>query len=116
MKSSNKDPEIAAMEAYDPSEDEHKEMMHTINSLVQDVTELQDKLAVYQMTEFNSSQKEAAETIKDLREKLRVNEIVLDSLTRGRNGYMNRVAEAVRSAKYWHKRCLKAEKNNGVTK
>lgn len=108
--------EIAAMEAYDPSEDEHKEMMDTISSLVQDITELQDKLAVYQMTELNSAQAKAAETIKDLREKLRINEINIDSLTKGRDMYMNRVAEAVSSANYWRKKCLKAEKLNGVTK
>ena len=108
MKLSSKDPEIAAMEALDPSEDEHKEMIHTINSLLQDVTELQDKLAVYQMSEFNSEQKEAAETIKDLREQLRIKEIILDGVTQSRGLYMNQVAEAVRAAKYWHKRCLKA--------
>ena len=108
--------EIAAMEAYDPAEDELKEVADTINSLVQDITELQDKLAVYQMTEFNAEQSEAAEIIKDLREKLRVNEIVMDSLTKGRDMYMNRVAEAVASANYWRKKYLKLEKLNGVMK
>ena len=108
--------EIAAMEAYDPAEDEHKEMLDTLNSLVQDITDLQDKLAIYQMTELNSAQVEAAKTIKDLREKLRINEINIDSLTVGRDMYMNRVAEAVGSANYWRKKCLKLEKLNGVTK
>jgi hypothetical protein len=68
------------------------------------------------MTELNSSQAEAAETIKDLREKLRINEINIDSLTIGRNSFMSRAAEAISSAKYWRKRCLKLEKLNGVTK
>ena len=116
MKRLNKDPEIAAMEAYDPTEDMLKELADTIWSLDQEVTELKDKLAVYQMTELNSTQVEVAENIKDLRERLRVNEIVMDSLTKGRDMYMNRVAEAVGSANYWRKKCLKLEKLNGVTK
>ena len=108
--------EIAAMEAYDPTEDRLKELADTICSLDQEITELQDKLSIYQMAELSSSQTEVAETIKDLREKLRVNEIVMDSLTKGRDMYMNRVAEAVGSANYWRKKCLKLEKLNGVTK
>lgn len=114
MKRSNKDLEILAMEAYDPSQDEYKEMIDTINSLAKDLTELQDTLSVYQMIELNQEQCEASKTIKDLRERIRVNEIVIDSLTVGRDMYMTRVYEATRSANYWQKRCKKLEKQFGV--
>jgi len=75
------------------------ELTDTINSLAEENTVLRDKIAIGQWDASEIEKIDAEQTIKDLREQIRVYEIDNKSLRESRDMYQNRCAELTRSIK-----------------
>lgn len=75
------------------ADDELAEARDTLAQIAKENEELRDKLAVEQMDASEEAKGEAAETIRELRERVRVLEIELDAVKASRDGYMRETAE-----------------------
>jgi predicted transcriptional regulator len=76
-----------------------QELTDTIAALSEENTLLKDKIAIEQWDASEIEKMDAADTIKDLREQVRVLEIENKSLKENRDMYMNRNAELTRTVK-----------------
>jgi hypothetical protein len=81
-----------------------------LQSLVDENNELRDQLLVKQSTIKESAKEEVSRTIKELRDRIRQLELELESVTKSRNEYQNKSAEAIKQVAYWKRRAEKSEK------
>lgn len=86
-----------------------KELTDTIANLSEENTLLKDKIAIEQWDASEIEKIDVAETIKDLREQVRLLEIENKSLREGRDMYMNRNAELTRTVKSLQAKLKKLE-------
>jgi hypothetical protein len=86
------------------------ELTDTINSLADENTVLRDKIAIGQWDASDIEKIDAEQTIKDLREQIRVMEIENKSLREGRDMYQNRNSELMKTVKSLTSRLKKFEK------
>ncbi len=86
------------------------ELTDTINSLADENTVLRDKIAIGQWDASEIEKIDAEQTIKDLREQIRVLEIENKSLREGRDMYQNRNSELMKTVKSLTNRLKKLEK------
>lgn len=73
--------------------DELAEAQHTITELAQENEQLRDRLAVESLIEPEEAKTQTADTIAELRERVRVLEIELDAVKASRDTYMRETAE-----------------------
>lgn len=85
----------------EPSEMEQKvkELADTVNALADENTMLKDKIALGQWDATEIEKIDAEETIKDLREQIRIKDIEIKSLRESRDLYQNENAELIRTVK-----------------
>lgn len=85
----------------EPSELEQKvkELADTVMSLADENTTLKDKIALGQWDASEIEKIDAEETIKDLREQIRIKDIEIKSLRESRDLYQNENAELIRTVK-----------------
>ena len=81
-----------------------------LQSLVDENNDLRDQLLVKQSTIKESAKEEVSRTIKELRDRIRQLELELESVTKSRNEYQNKSAEAIKQVAYWKRRAEKSEK------
>jgi uncharacterized ParB-like nuclease family protein len=93
-----------------PTAPELAEAQDTITELAQENEALRDRLAVEAMDASEEEKTQAAETIRELRERVRLLEIEVEALKASRDTYMRESAEAKKSAIYWRKQAEKAAK------
>lgn len=95
--------------ATQPSDDLIQELTDTITSLSEENTMLKDKIAIEQWDASEIEKVDVADTIKDLREQVRLLEIDNKSLKESRDMYMNRNAELTRTVKSLQAKLKKLE-------
>jgi hypothetical protein len=81
---------------YDPTQDEITELGHTIKALEDENTKLKDAIAIGSWDASDIEKKDAEETIKELRERIRILEIENASVRESRDSYQNQNAELMR--------------------
>jgi ParB-like chromosome segregation protein Spo0J len=81
---------------YDPTQDEIKELGHTIKALEEENIKLKDAIAIGSWDASDIEKKDAEETIADLREQIRIKDIEIASLRESRDSYQNQNAELMR--------------------
>ena len=86
------------------------ELTDTVNSLADENTLLRDKIAIGQWNASEIEKIDAEDTIKNLREQIRVLEIENKSLREGRDMYQNRNSELMRTNKSLMNKLKKLEK------
>jgi len=87
-----------------------RELTDTITSLSEENTLLKDKIAIEQWDATEIEKIDAEETIKNLREQIRLLEIENKSLKESRDMQMNRNAELTRTVKSLQAKLKKLEK------
>jgi hypothetical protein len=95
----------------EPSELEQKvkELADTVNTLAEENTVLKDKIALGQWDASEIEKIDAEETIKDLRNQIKVLEIENKSLRESRDIYQNENAELIRTVKSLRSKLKKLE-------
>ena len=83
-------------EQYDPTQDEVKELGHTIKALEDENTKLRDAITIGAWDASDIEKKDAEGTIKELRERIRILEIEYASVRESRDSYQNQNAELMR--------------------
>ena len=83
-------------EQYDPTQDEVKELGHTIKALEDENTKLRDAITIGAWDASDIEKKDAESTIKELRERIRILEIEYASVRESRDSYQNQNAELMR--------------------
>ena len=83
-------------EQYDPTQDEVKELGHTIKALEDENTKLRDAITIGAWDASDIEKKDAEATIKELRERIRILEIEYASVRESRDSYQNQNAELMR--------------------
>ena len=83
----------------DSSDDLMQELTHTIAALSEENTLLKDKIAIEQWDASEIEKADVAETIKELREQIKILESENASLKETRDMYMNRNAELTKTVK-----------------
>ena len=95
--------------AYDPEEEKLQELMDTITNLADENTVLRDKIAIGQWDASEIEKIDAEETIKNLREHIRVLEIDNQALRESRDMFQNRNAELIKTVNSMKKKLKKGE-------
>jgi len=88
--------------------DELIEAQHTITDLAAENESLRDRLAVGQMDASEEGKAAAAQTIAELRERVRTLEAENDALKASRDTYMQKASEMQKQISYWRKQAEKA--------
>lgn len=88
--------------------DDLAEAHHTITELAQENERLQDRLAVEAMDASEHEKTQASQTISELRTRVRLLEIEVDSLKVSRDTYMRESSEKTAQINYWRKEAKKA--------
>lgn len=83
--------------------DEVSELRHTVADLAAENERLEDRLAVEAMDASEEEKTQAAETIRELRERVRVLEIELQAVKASRDTFMRESGEKERQIAYWRK-------------
>jgi hypothetical protein len=94
---------------YDPAEEKLQELMDTITNLADENTVLRDKIAIGQWDASEIEKIDAEETIKNLREQIRILEIDNQALRESRDMFQNRNAELVKSVNSLKKKLNKGD-------
>lgn len=94
---------------YDPAEEKMRELMHTVTNLAEENTLLRDKISIGQWDASEIEKIDAEETIKNLREHIRVLEIDNNALRESRDMFQNRNAELIKSVNSLKKKLQKGE-------
>ena len=92
---------------YDPAEEKMQELMDTITNLADENTLLRDKIAIGQWDASEIEKIDAEETIKNLREHIRVLEIDNHALRESRDMFQNRNAELIKTVNSLKKKLQK---------
>jgi ParB-like chromosome segregation protein Spo0J len=90
------------------NDDQLAEAQHTITDLAQEVEQLRDRLAVESLMDSEEAKTQTAETISELRSRVKALEAEVDALKVSRDTYMREATEAKKSAIYWRKQAEKA--------
>ena len=101
--------EVTDEENYDPQEEKLRELMQTITHLADENTVLRDKVSIGQWDASEIEKIDAEETIKNLREQVRVLEIDNQALRESRDMFQNRNAELIKSVNSLKKKLQKGE-------
>jgi FtsZ-binding cell division protein ZapB len=91
-----------------PTAPELDEAQDTIAELAQENEQLRDRLAVEAMDASEEEKTQAAETIRELRERVRLLEIEVEALKASRDTYMRESSEKTAQINYWRKEAKKA--------
>ena len=102
-------PDVTTADPTAELQDRIGELTDTINSLAEENTLLRDKIAIGQWDASEIEKIDAEETIKDLREQIRILEIDNKTLRESRDMYQNRCAELTRSVKSLQSKLKKIE-------
>lgn len=92
-------PDVTTADPTAELQDRIGELTDTINSLAEENTVLRDKIAIGQWDASEIEKIDAEQTIKDLREQIRVLEIDNKALRESRDMYQNRCAELTKTVK-----------------
>lgn len=101
--------EVKDEESYDPAEEKMRELMDTITHLADENTLLRDKIAIGQWDASEIEKIDAEETIKNLREQIRVLEIDNNALRESRDMFQNRNAELIKTVNSLKKKLQKGQ-------
>jgi hypothetical protein len=104
-----KDTQNASSDSYDPQEEKLQELMDTVTNLADENTVLRDKIAIGQWDASEIEKIDAEETIKNLREHIRVLEIDNQALRESRDMFQNRNAELIKTVNSMKKKLKKGE-------
>lgn len=102
-------PDVTTADPTAELQDRIGELTDTINSLAEENTVLRDKIAIGQWDASEIEKIDAEQTIKDLREQIRVLEIDNKNLRESRDMYQNRSAELTKTVKGLTNRLKKLE-------
>ena len=102
-------PSSTTSSTYNPEEEKLQELMDTITNLADENTVLRDKIAIGQWDASEIEKIDAEETIKNLREQIRILEIDNQALRESRDMYQNRNAELIKSVNSLKKKLNKGE-------
>ena len=102
-------PDVTTADPTAELQDRIGELTDTINSLAEENTVLRDKIAIGQWDASEIEKIDAEETIKDLREQIRVLEIDNKTLRESRDMYQNRNGELTRTVKSLQSKLKKLE-------
>lgn len=91
-------------------EDRVHELASELQAIAEENAILKDKLAVRSMDDLPEAQAEVEQTLEELRTTIKNLEIELAAVTKSRNEYQNRAAEAIKQVQYWKRRAEKAER------
>ena len=91
-------------------EDRVKELATEIQAIAEENAKLRDKLAIHNMDESDEAKAEVEQTIEELRDQVKQLERELASVTKSRNEFQNKAAEAIKQVQYWKRRAEKAER------
>ena len=91
-------------------EDRVKELATEIQAIAEENAKLRDKLAIHNMGESDEAKAEVEQTIEELRDQVKQLERELASVTKSRNEFQNKAAEAIKQVQYWKRRAEKAER------
>ena len=92
-------PDVTTADPSQELQDRIGELTDTVNSLAEENTLLRDKIAIGQWDASEIEKIDAEQTIKDLREQIRVLEIDNKALRESRDMFQNRCAELTRTVK-----------------
>lgn len=101
-------PKAADSEVYDPREDQLQEAGDTITALAEENDELRTRLAVAVMDGTEEEKREAADTIAELRQRVKALEAEVNALRASRDGYQREAAELRKQIKMNDKELKKA--------
>ena len=102
-------PSSTTSSTYNPEEEKLQELMDTITNLADENTVLRDKIAIGQWDASEIEKIDAEETIKNLREQIRILEIDNQALRESRDMFQNRNAELVKSVNSLKKKLNKGD-------
>lgn len=102
-------PDVTTADPTAELQDRIGELTDTINSLAEENTLLKDKIAIGQWDASEIEKIDAEETIKELREQIRILEIDNKALRESRDMYQNRCSELTRSVKSLQSKLKKLE-------
>ena len=85
-------------------DDELAEAQHTIAGLSQEIDALKDRIAVESMDGSEEAKTQAAETIRELRGRVKTLEAELAAVKRARDSFMREASEAKKQAVFWRKK------------
>ncbi len=102
-------PAEVVKELPDPSDDLMRELTDTITTLSEENALLKDKIAIEQWDASEIEKADITETVKELREQVRILEIENKSLKESRDMQINRNAELVRTVKSLQAKLKKLE-------
>lgn len=102
-------PDVTTADPTAELQDRIGELTDTINSLAEENTILRDKIAIGQWDASEIEKIDAEQTIKDLREQIRILEIDNKTLRDSRDMYQNRCAELTKTVKGLTNRLKKME-------
>jgi hypothetical protein len=102
-------PDVTTADPTAELQDRIGELTDTINSLAEENTLLRDKIAIGQWDASEIEKIDAEQTIKELREQIRILEIDNKTLRESRDMYQNRCAELTRSVKSLQSKLKKIE-------
>ena len=107
-------PSLKPVAAPAPEAPTEEDRVHELASELQAIAEenamLKDKLAVRSMEDLPEAHAEVEQTLEELRTTIKNLEIELSAVTKSRNEYQNRAAEAIKQVQYWKRRAEKAER------
>jgi len=91
-------------------DDKMQELAIEMQAIAEENAKLKDKLAIHSMDESDEAKIEVEQTIEELREQVKQLERELASVTKSRNEFQNKAAEAIKQVQYWKRRAEKAER------
>ena len=93
-----------AKPAEQARDDELAEAQHIISDLSNEIDELKDRIAVESMDGSEEAKTQAADTIRELRGRVKTLEAELAAVKQSRDNFMREAAEAKKQAIYWRKK------------
>jgi len=102
-------PDVTTADPLNEMKDQVSELVDTVNQLSDENTMLRDKIAIGQWDASEIEKIDAEETIKNLREQIRVLEIDNKALRDSRDMYQSRNSELMREVKSLQKKLKKGE-------
>lgn len=91
-------------------DDKMQELAIEMQAIAEENAKLKDKLAIHSMDKSDEAKIEVEQTIEELREQVKQLERELASVTKSRNEFQNKAAEAIKQVQYWKRRAEKAER------
>lgn len=92
------------------NDDQLAEAQHAISDLAQENDALRDRLAVESLMDSEEAKSQTADTIAELRARVKTLEAEVDALKVSRDTYMREASEAKKQVSYWRKQADKVTK------